>query len=190
MSDEGMPVGAALTMYYQRSGAKYDPDFETMTHVYLGPEFSDEEIRQELERGGIKAIRHDDVEPEIARHLAEGAVVARFDGRMEYGPRALGNRTILYQPTDTTVNYWMNDALQRTEFMPFAPVVMSEHARDCFKNIEGAENTARFMTITFDCTEWMARTCPGVVHVDNTAQYSLHLQCFRNHDPCLSGARV
>jgi carbamoyltransferase len=92
---------------------------------------------------------------------------------MEYGPRALGNRTILYQATDPTVNYWMNDALKRTEFMPFAPAVMAEHASKCFKNIAGAENTARFMTITFDCTDWMAQTCPGVVHVDNTARPQL-----------------
>ena len=99
--------------------------------------------------------------------------MARFNGRMEYGPRALGNRSILYQATDPTVNYWMNDALARTEFMPFAPVVMAEHAKKCFKNIEGAENTARFMTITFDCTEWMAQTCSGVVHVDNTARPQL-----------------
>jgi carbamoyltransferase len=67
----------------------------------------------------------------------------------------------------------MNDALKRTEFMPFAPIVMAEHAAKCFRNICGAEDTARFMTITFDCTEWMARNCPGVVHVDNTARPQL-----------------
>ena len=99
--------------------------------------------------------------------------MARFYGKMEYGPRALGNRSILYQATDPTVNYWMNDALKRTEFMPFAPIVMAEHVQMCFKNIRCAENTARFMTITFDCTEWMARTSPGVVHVDNTARPQL-----------------
>ncbi len=113
------------------------------------------------------------MEPEIARLLADGAVVARFNGRMEYGPRALGNRTILYQATDPSVNYWMNDALKRTEFMPFAPIVMAEHADKCFLNVDGAENTARFMTITFDCTDWMAKTFLGVVHVDNTARPQL-----------------
>jgi len=92
---------------------------------------------------------------------------------MEYGPRALGNRSILYQATDPTVHYWMNDALKRTEFMPFAPIVMAEFADQCFHHVDGASNTARFMTITFDCTEWMARHCPGVVHVDNTARPQL-----------------
>ena len=57
--------------------------------------------------------------------------------------------------------------------MPFAPIVMAEYADKCFKNMKGAENTARFMTITFDCTEWMAETCPGVVHIDNTARPQL-----------------
>jgi carbamoyltransferase len=144
-----------------------------MEHVYLGPEFSDEEIRRELKAQGVVGTHYAEVEPEIARLLASGAVVARFNGKMEYGPRALGNRTILYQATDSTVNYWLNDALKRTEFMPFAPVVMAEHAQECFKGLEGAENTARFMTITFDCTEWMQMTSPGVVHIDNTARPQL-----------------
>jgi carbamoyltransferase len=67
----------------------------------------------------------------------------------------------------------MNESLSRTEFMPFAPVVMADYAEKCFKNIKGAEDTARFMTITFDCTEWMAEKCPGVVHIDNTARPQL-----------------
>lgn len=173
MSDEGVGVGAALGLYYTRSVEAYDASWPVMEHVYLGPEFSDEEIRQALERQQVDAIRYDPVEPEIARLLAAGAVVARFNGRMEYGPRALGNRSILYQATDPTVHYWMNDALKRTEFMPFAPVVMAEFADQCFHRVDGASNTARFMTITFDCTEWMAHHCPGVVHVDNTARPQL-----------------
>jgi carbamoyltransferase len=173
MSDEGMPVGAALGLYYRLSRKQYDANSVTMEHVYLGPEFSDTEIRQELEKQGVDASRYDRVEREIGRLLAEGAVVARFNGRMEYGPRALGNRSILYQATDPGVHYWMNDALKRTEFMPFAPVAMADHAEKCFRNLDGAADTARFMTITFDCTEWMARNCPGVVHVDNTARPQL-----------------
>jgi carbamoyltransferase len=173
MGDEGMPVGSALSLYYKLSGEQYKPDFPTMEHVFLGPEYTSEEIRAELENQGVKYSYHKKVEAEIAKILADGAVVARFKGKMEYGPRALGNRTILYQATDDTVNHWMNDALKRTEFMPFAPIVMAEHAQKCFKNLSGAENTARFMTITFDCTEWMANTCHGVVHVDNTARPQL-----------------
>jgi carbamoyltransferase len=144
-----------------------------MEHVYLGPEFSDAEIGERLRAHGVEAVRHDDVETVVARLLADGAVVARFAGRMEYGPRALGHRSILAEPTDTTMMDWLNKRLCRTEFMPFAPIVLAEHARQCVRGLDGAEDTARFMTMTFDCTEWMARYCPGVVHVDNTARPQL-----------------
>jgi carbamoyltransferase len=70
----------------------------------------------------------------------------------------------------TKANDWLNERLDRTEFMPFAPVTLSEDAEACYINLQGAQNTARFMTITFDCTPKMAKTCPGVVHVDGTAR--------------------
>jgi carbamoyltransferase len=107
---------------------------------------------------------------EIAALISEGYVVARVVGRMEYGPRALGNRSILYRPDDPSVNDWLNERLKRTEFMPFAPSTLAEDADQCFRNMEGARDTARFMTITFDCTDEMRRSCPGVVHVDGTAR--------------------
>ena len=59
--------------------------------------------------------------------LAAGKVVARFDGRMEYGPRALGHRSILYHAKEPAVNQWLNQRLGRTEFMPFAPATLYEH---------------------------------------------------------------
>src|SRR5690606_35010682 len=113
------------------------------------------------------------VERAVAQMLAEGRVVARCAGRMEYGPRALGNRTILYQTTDPTVNDWLNKRLSRTEFMPFAPVTLWEHRHACYRNLAGAEESARFMTITFDCTDEMAERSPAVVHVDGTARPQL-----------------
>lgn len=171
MSDEGMPVGAALALYYEQSGVKYDPDkITTMPHVYLGPEYSNDEIKAELVKQSVDAEYHEEIEKEIARLLADNKVVARFNGRMEYGPRALCNRTIMYPPTDPTLTYWLNDALDRTEFMPFAPVVLKEYEDECFVHMNGTRNTARFMTITYDCTDEFAEKCPGVVHVDNTAR--------------------
>jgi carbamoyltransferase len=100
-------------------------------------------------------------------------VVARCDGRMEYGPRALGNRSILYQPTDASVNEWLNKRLKRTEFMPFAPVTLAEFADQCYENLDGARYPAQFMTITFNCTDWMKKHCPAVVHIDGTARPQL-----------------
>jgi len=173
MSDEGVPVGAALRLYYKLSQKAYDPKFPTMEHVYLGPEYTNEEISAELQKAGIQATYYEQVEPQIARLLVDGKVVARFNGRMEYGPRALGNRTILYKGDDCSINHWLNQCLNRTEFMPFAPVVMAEHAEKCFVGLEGVKNAARFMTVTFNCTEWMAKANPGVVHIDNTARPQL-----------------
>ena len=173
MSDEGMPVGAALAACYDHPGSRPPERRLSMHHVYLGPEFSDDEIARDLRQADVAADRHDEVEKTIARLLADGKVVARFNGRMEYGPRALGNRSILYQPNDPSVNDWLNEALQRTEFMPFAPATLWEAADRCYEGVEGARNTARFMTITFLCTPWMRQHCAGVVHVDGTARPQL-----------------
>jgi carbamoyltransferase len=106
----------------------------------------------------------------VARLIAEGNVVARFNGAMELGPRALGNRSILYQATDPKVNKWLNDRLKRTEFMPFAPVTLEEHAEKCYKNFKGAAYAAKFMVITFDCTDFMKEKSPATVHIDGTAR--------------------
>ncbi|MFQ5889867.1 MAG: carbamoyltransferase [Gemmatimonadota bacterium] len=169
MSDVGMGIGAALAAYYDREPR---PPINTrcFDDVYLGPSYSDQDIENALSSEIIDFRRPEDLEAEIAALLSRGAVVARFDGRMEYGPRALGNRSILYQATDPSVNDWLNRALGRTEFMPFAPATLDEEAHRCFVGMEGAERTARFMTITFDCTGWMKKRCPGVVHVDGTAR--------------------
>jgi carbamoyltransferase len=172
MSDCGMGIGAALAGFYDRS-PRPEPDTRCLDMVYLGPEYSEEEMEVALRAGDADYTRPDEVEKEIAELLSQGAVVARFDGRMEFGPRALGNRTILYQATDPSVNDWLNKALKRTEFMPFAPVVLAEEAERCFLGVETAERSARFMTITFDCTDWMKEHCPGVVHIDGTARPQL-----------------
>jgi carbamoyltransferase len=79
-------------------------------------------------------VRHvKNVEKLIAEKMARGKVVGRFNGRMEYGPRALGNRSILAAPVDKSINDWLNKRLGRTEFMPFAPSVKEESASDIFE---------------------------------------------------------
>jgi carbamoyltransferase len=171
MGDEGLAVGAALYEDHRLSGYRLQP---VINDVYLGGGFSDKEIEAAIMRYGFKpAELKKSLENEVAELLAKGKVVARFDGRMEYGPRALGNRTIMYQPTDATVNDWLNKRLKRTEFMPFAPVTLWEARNEVYKNVSGAEETARFMTITFDCMESMKKLCPAVVHVDGTARPQL-----------------
>jgi len=153
-----------------------DPDSlerRCLDHVYLGPDYAESDLSRALDAEAIQYAYHGDIEGEIARLISEGYVVARFAGRMEYGPRALGNRSILYRPDDPSVNDWLNENLQRTEFMPFAPSTLAEDADASYVGLEGAREAARYMTITFECSQAMQQSCPGVVHVDNTARPQL-----------------
>ncbi len=171
MGDGGTGAGAALECAASAANGEFKP--YRLENVYFGPSFGDEEIETELERGGINCERVDGIEKRIAELLASGKVVARFDGAMEYGPRALGNRSVLYHAKDPSVNGWLNKRLGRTEFMPFAPATLYEEASRCYRGVEGAEHAATFMTITFDCTEFMKRESPAAVHVDGTARPQL-----------------
>jgi len=169
MSDAGQALGAALYAYRQKLQGRHFPS-KKLENVYLGSGYSDEEIEDAIREARLSYQRCIDIEKEIARLLADKKVVARFNGRMEYGPRALGNRSILFHAGDRTVNDWLNKRLGRTEFMPFAPSVLKEDRNDYFHHVNGAEYTAEFMTITFNCKERMIRECPAVVHIDGTAR--------------------
>jgi carbamoyltransferase len=168
MGDGGCGTGAAFLA--SKEGLAERQCYQS---VYFGPDYSEEEIASELRAAGLQFKKILPIEAIIARLIHEGRVVARFNGRMEYGPRALGNRSILYRATEPEVNQWLNQRLGRTEFMPFAPVTLFEERHRCYNNICGAELAAQFMTITFDCTAFMKRNCPAAVHVDGTARPQL-----------------
>lgn len=174
MGDEGLAVGAAFALAATMAAqAGRSLPSTQLKDVYFGPNYSDRTIGQAIEQAGLEAEVPIDIEHNVAELLAQGAVVARFNEKMEYGPRALGNRSILYQTTDPTANEWLNRHLNRTEFMPFAPVTLADYAEQCYENIGSAQNPARFMTITFKCTPWMQQHCPAVVHIDGTARPQL-----------------
>ncbi len=167
MGDGGCGTGVALLESLSgNAGSAVD-------HVYYGPEYDDREIAEELDREGLEYTKEPNLAAEVARLIHDGKVVARFDGKMEYGPRALGNRSILYHAREPHVNQWLNQRLGRTEFMPFAPVTLYEERGRCYEGVAGAELAAQFMTITFDCTNWMREHCPAAVHVDGTARPQL-----------------
>jgi carbamoyltransferase len=168
MGDGGCGTGAAFLA--SRQGLKNREAYQT---VYFGPGYTDEAIVRELQAQGLAFEKVTPIEPLIAKLIHEGKVVARFNGRMEYGPRALGDRSILYRATDPEVNQWLNQRLGRTEFMPFAPATLFEERHRCYDNISGAEHAAQFMTITFNCTGFMKYSCPAAVHVDGTARPQL-----------------
>jgi len=168
MGDGGLGPGAALEFLQARP--------EPFDRVYWGPEYTDDEIKTALEsfaEQGLEFERCDDIEYTVAHLLAEDRVVARFNGRMEFGPRALCNRSILYGAGDPKANDWLNKRLGRTEFMPFAPVALEDRAELLFEDVEGAEHACKFMTIILDCTDFTKQRCPAVVHVDGTARPQL-----------------
>jgi carbamoyltransferase len=168
MGDGGCGTGAAMLVFGHDVMKKKSFDM-----VYFGPEYSDQEIRSALDTAELQYDQHDEIEEKIADLLAQDYIIGRFHGRMEYGPRALGNRSVLYPAKEPEVNQWLNQQLGRTEFMPFAPAALAEAAPRLFKNLSGCEKTSRFMTITFDCTDEMKRLCPAAVHVDGTARPQL-----------------
>ena len=131
MGDGGLAVGSAL-LFAARQG---DARPQELTDVYWGDEWNGAEIRAELERSnGVRFRKLQEPWERIGEALSQKKVVGVFHGRMEYGPRALGHRSILAEPTDTTMMDWLNKRLCRTEFMPFAPIIVEEEASDYFAN--------------------------------------------------------
>ena len=164
MGDGGCGTGAAMLAFDK--GARSKP----VDTVYHGPSYTAEDIEKELQSENLQYDKPSNLEEAAGALLAKNHIVARFNGRMEYGPRALGNRSVLYSAHDPQVNLWLNHQLGRTEFMPFAPAVLDSEKYNLFLNCQGCEKTSEFMTITFDCTDEMAEKCPAAVHVDKTAR--------------------
>jgi carbamoyltransferase len=171
MGDDGLMVGAAYLgqrLLAQERTVPFVRQF--LRTVYLGPNYPESDILRSLDRSGLMGRKSDRIEEDIARHLADGKIVGRFAGRMEYGPRALGNRSILASPGDRSINDWLNQRLKRTEFMPFAPSILEEDSAQYFKDWKTDQVAARFMTMTYDVFPEVQKNCSAVVHVDGTAR--------------------
>ena len=139
-----------------------------------GPAFDDGEIRSMLEKRDDCSTRRYDSFPElcreVARRLADGQIVAWFQGRMEFGPRALGSRSILADPRRRQTHDLLNTRLERTEFMPFAPVIAADKAAEVFDVSSVNAYACRFMTITCNVRPGWRDRIPAVVHVDGSAR--------------------
>ena len=168
MGDGGLATGAALWMERELDGSASPP--MPYSNVYLGPSFSDSEIQAALMEAALQSSQPADLFGDIAKALDEDRIVGHFHGAMEYGPRALGNRSILASARDATLNDRLNARLHRTEFMPFAPIIQEEHAKDYLEGWEASHVASRYMTITYRVTDRCRREVPAVVHVDGTAR--------------------
>ena len=174
MGDGGLSWGAACACFAEKNSGE---PTEAIKDVYLGTKYNAQDIKATLDEVGVNYHEPELIEKTIAELITEGKVVARFDGRMVYGPRALCNRSILYRADDKTVNDWLNKRLGRTEFMPFAPVILDEEAKQFFFGFDEANQMAmQYMTTTVDSTELCKNVAPAVVHVDGTARPQLVTQ--------------
>lgn len=169
MGDEGLVLGSAA-YYLNQNGVKFSYQFND---VYLGNQYSDEKIENLLKESKYTYRVLDNPASTTADLISQGKIVGWFDGRMEFGPRALGHRTIMANPRNKDVNNILNHRLKRSEFMPFAPSVLYEFADTIFENTAPALHTAEFMTITFRVKEEWYDKIKAVVHVDNTARPQL-----------------
>ncbi len=162
--DDGIAIGAAMQLNdrFENTPRKY-----IMNHAFLGPEYDSDAIRTVLDRGKLTYEKPDSVEERTAELLAKGKIVGWFQGRMEFGPRALGSRSILADPTRPEMKDLLNKYVKyREEFRPFAPSVLAEKAPDYF---EGCTDSP-FMLFVYPVKEEMKERLPAITHIDGTAR--------------------
>ena len=161
--DNGLVLGAAGLLYAQLTAKRPAP----LAHLYLGPEYSDEAVAAILREEGIIFHRSDSVADECAKLIADGNIVAWFQGRMEFGPRALGARSVLAHPGLPGIRDRINEKIKfREEFRPFCPSLLAEHADELL--VRAAPSP--FMILSFEATSAAHKTIPAVVHIDGTVR--------------------
>jgi carbamoyltransferase len=164
--DDGGAMGVALYIYHSLLG---NPRQSALDNVYLGPAYSTSDIRQVLDSRGV---RYRDLErqhllQETARLIAGQKIIGWFQGRMEWGPRALGNRSILADPRNATMKDILNDRVKhREDFRPFAPAILEERMSEYMD----LDCSSPFMLLIAGVRKEQHGTIPAVTHVDGTAR--------------------
>ena len=163
-TDDGTAIGAALAAH-ARLGQPI-PRYR-LREVYLGPAYSDDELAQTLQAYQLRALRVPQIEEAVAALLAQGHIVGWFQGRMEFGPRALGNRSILADPRRPEMKDRVNASVKfREGWRPFAPACLAEAAPEYFDGCQDAP----FMIVTFTVRPDKRAAIPAVTHADGTAR--------------------
>ena len=162
--DAGTALGAALWVDAQER--KATSRAYRMEHAFLGPAYGDEEIEQFLRWSKLPYRRVTRLADEVAEMLAQDKVIGWFQHRMEYGPRALGARSILASPLHASMQARLNEIKDREDFRPVAPVVLEEEAANWFANA----GVSPFMLFVYDVLPEKADCIPAVRHVDGTAR--------------------
>lgn len=162
--DESAPFGGVFygcQLYEKNCFLQNIPD------LYLGPDFSDKDIERVMKEENIRKIysvkKSIDIEKQIAKLLAEGKIVGRFKGRMEWGARALGNRSILMDPSRTDLKQELNNQVKSRDFwMPFAATILDRRQKDYILNPKNIN--ASYMTIGFDTTLLGRKDLAAAIH--------------------------
>ncbi|WP_158826345.1 carbamoyltransferase family protein [Mucilaginibacter lacusdianchii] len=162
--DDGTALGAALWVdAQQRKATKRD---FVMEHCYWGPEYTDEEIEKFMKWCKVPYRKLNNIAEETADILAQDKIIGWYQGRMEFGPRALGSRSILASPISPAMQQRLNEVKDREDFRPVAPVVLEEEAGNWFENA----SYSPFMLFIYDVKPEKADQIPAVRHTDGTAR--------------------
>ena len=164
--DSGTALGVCYQIY---NGILKSERGETMIGAYTGPEFSDDEILAALKQTGLtfESYSHEKLTQRAAADIAAGLVVGWFQGRMEFGPRALGNRSIVVDPRRAEMKEILNDRIKKREpFRPFAPSILEERVGDYFEQIHPAPT----MLMVYQLKEERRKEIPAVTHVDGSGR--------------------
>jgi carbamoyltransferase len=163
-SDDGVALGAALAPYLDDGGRL---PMKAMRHAYLGPEFGNDAIEGALKTYKLKYAHLTDAAATAAEYLSNGKILGWFQGRMEFGPRALGSRSILADPRDPEMNSKVNNAVKFREWWrPFAPSLKKEAAGEYLENATDSP----FMILTAQVRPEKRSIIPAVTHVDGSAR--------------------
>jgi carbamoyltransferase len=162
--DAGTALGAALWLDGMERGVEAS-DYE-MGHAFLGPAFTDQAIEDFLRSSKLAYARPAELLPATAELLRQGKIIGWFQGRMEFGPRALGARSILASPADADMKRRLNEIKDREDFRPVAPVVLAEKAGEWFE----IEAPSPFMLFVHKVRADRVERIPAVRHVDGTAR--------------------
>ncbi len=164
--DSGTALGVCYQIY---NGVLHQDRGDAMEGSYTGPEFSHDEIRHALEESEVKYEEYSDSEvtKRAAQDIADGLVVGWFQGRMEFGPRALGNRSIVVDPRRSEMKFILNDRIKKREpFRPFAPSILEERIGDYFEQTHPAPT----MLMVYQIKEEKRAEIPAVTHVDGSGR--------------------
>jgi len=167
MTDCGLGFGAALYTHHLIHGTKP----YKMRDVYLGPHYDEDYVKTVVKKYELRYEKIDEIEGYAAEIISKGKVVGWFQDRMEFGPRALGNRSVLANPSDIKMRDYINKMLKKRDwFMPFAPSIIENDVDEYLYNNHKSDHAAQFMTIAFDCRDKFIEEAPAAMAVDKTTR--------------------